>query len=167
MLCIFCYTVYMKQQTLFGDVVNLETVPATMRNYPSGWKPRRGNFAQVENACSVVRGVLISRLDDFFYYRIQPELSTRLKTLIKDVLNGNEDGTNESINSFVLNTFQVIQCALFPEEFEEDPEAAERLRGLVPRSGDGLQRVGNVALRRFAAMFKKAEKKKVRGVLGQ
>ena len=78
------------------------------RPYPSGWQPRKGNFATTEDDCRVIRGVLIDRLDDCFELGVKPKLIARLKEFMRMVLNGSVDGTQKELNAFVTDVFQTV-----------------------------------------------------------
>jgi len=129
------------------------------RPYPSGWAPRKGNFATTEDDCRTIRGVLISRLDDCFELGVKPKLVKRLKELIRMVLNGSVDGTQKEMESFVREVFQEMQAALFPEEFLTDEEAATEIRGLVPKAGQGLERVNYSAIAKLARKLEQKQYK--------
>ena len=84
-----------------------------------------------EHIASVVRGVLISRLDDLAHTRIRPLCE--------------EYGFSEPE---FIRLLQEIQLALFPEEFGE-PDCPS---GLVPRDGR-LSGVGIARLQAFAQLL--------------
>lgn len=127
--------------------------------FPNGWKPRKGNFSieTAEDVCRRVRGCLIARLDDCFELGIRPRLTERLAELIKAVLNGSEHGTKKSLEAFVRQTLQEVQVSLFPEEFLEEAEAAAKIRGLVPKARQGLERVSHEAMVKLARKLEQKE----------
>ena len=93
---------------------------------------RKGTFGAAETleaACAHVRGVYIERLDSVYEARVLP-LMLRFRLAEWEA----------------VEVFQAIQLALFPEEFAEDHEVAERyaevkrgkMAGLIPRPTTGL-----------------------------
>ncbi len=105
-----------------------------------------------EIQCKVVRGVLIQRLDDAFYSSIQPRLTEELQRVVLAAMTKDDRDIRQAVNGFVLRTFQEVQAALFAEEFEDEMEPAEleRRKGLIPRGGEGVERVGEKAWSAFA-----------------
>ncbi len=143
-----------KQHDLFGKPYRKrKDIPVVEREYASGWKPRKGNFGvlDVENDCRTIRGVLIARADDCFEYGARDRLVARMKDFMRMVLNGSVDGTQRELEGFVTQAFQEMLLAFFPEEFLEESEAAATIKGIVPRAGQGMERVNYTHIAKLAA----------------
>jgi hypothetical protein len=121
------------------------------QQYPNGhlfgtwearrWTPRKGNFATVrqQQMVELVRGELIERLDDLLCAAVP----------VWEHQFGMPKAQGYSL-------IQCVQMALFPDEYADDPEAAERIAqligaraALVPKDGP-IERVGWEAFEAYA-----------------
>ena len=96
---------------------------------------RKGSFAETkpEEDAALIRGILISRLDDVYHRHISPLLRARLQAVIRAAIDRDTMLTMSEVDRFNLDLFQAIQLALFPEEFAGESETIHA--GLVPKDG--------------------------------
>lgn len=114
---------------------------------PRRKRPPRPKLFGTEDACAVVRGILIETLDRAYCDGGLGEVLWR-------------DSGNRELSRVGLDTFQRIQEVLFPEEFAEDRGLAARIAAakagrepdsLVPPGGP--KRTGAARLKAFAVML--------------
>jgi hypothetical protein len=128
------YGVYLYTRSKTGRV--LATRPRPKRRArpkaarPGPVEPER------EDAASSVRGVLIARLDDL--------AAERVMGVAKEQFGIEGDAW--------IRLLQMIQVAMFPEEFAPRPPVSYREAGLIPGRGR-LEKVAAVDYARFAAKF--------------
>ncbi len=114
------------------------------------------DIREVEIQCKIAREVMIERLDDAFYYSFQPHLTAELEKVIRAAMTKDAREIKQATDGFILRMFQDLQYTLFQQEFD-DEEAAEieQRKTLIPRGGEGVERVGKRGWAAFAARIAK------------